>query len=112
MNDLNTELIIIGTSKRLNQLDQNPRSTPYAINIERQNTRGVKLVSYLGMKVDDKLTWDYHIEHISSRISHNIGILKRIRPFILQDPLLLLYHTLIALYSRYCNIIWGNVVRS
>ena len=73
--------MIIGTSQRLNQLDQNPKSTLYAIDIEGQNTRRVKLVSYIGMKVDDKLTWDHHIEHISSKIFRNIGILKSIRHF-------------------------------
>ena len=74
LNAVKTELMIIGTSQRLNQLDQNPKSTPYPINIERQ-----KLVSYLSMKIDDKLTRDHHIEHISSKISGNIGILKRIK---------------------------------
>ena len=31
--------MIIGTSQRLNQLDQNPKLTPYAMNIEGQNIR-------------------------------------------------------------------------
>ena len=106
LNTVKTELMIIGTSQRLNQLDQNPRSTHYATNTEGQNIRRVKFISYLGMKVDDKLTWDHHIEHISSKISCNIGILKRIRHFIPQDSLLLLYHTLTEPYFRYCSIIW------
>ena len=102
----------VGTSQRLHQLDQNSKSTPYAINIGGQNIRRVKsVVSYLCMKVDDKLTWDHHI---AANISRYIGNLKRIKHFIPHDSLLLLYHTLIDTYFRYCNIIWrqcGEVLK-
>ena len=42
----------------------------------------------------------------------NIDILKRIRNFISQESLLLLYHTLIAPYLRYCSIVWGQCSES
>ena len=42
----------------------------------------------------------------------NIGILKRIRNFIPQESLLLLYHTLIEPYLRYCSIVWGQCSES
>ena len=58
--------------------------------------------------VDDKLVWDQHVDYISSKITCNIGILKRIRRFITQESLLLLYHTLIEPYFRYCSIVWGQ----
>ena len=62
LNTVKIELMIIGISQRLNQLDQNPKSTPYAINIEGQNMRRIKLVG-----------WNYHIEHISNKMSCDIG---------------------------------------
>ena len=48
--------MLTGTSQRLNQLDQNPELSPYVIVIDRKEVRRVKLVKYLGMIVDDKLT--------------------------------------------------------
>ena len=90
--------MLIGTSQHLNQLDQNPESTPYAIVIDQKEVRPVKLVKYLGLIVDDKLTWSQHVDYISSKITRNIGILKRIRHFIPKESLLLLYHTLIESY--------------
>ena len=60
------------------------------------------------MIVDDKLTWSQHVDYISSKITRNIGILKRIRHFIPEESLLLLYHTLIEPYFKYCSIIWGQ----
>ena len=93
-----TEFMLTGTSQRLNQLDQNPESTPYAIVIDQKEVRRVKLVKYLGMIVDDKLTWSQYVDYMSSKITRNIGILKRMRHFIPKKSLLLLYHTLIEPY--------------
>ena len=70
--------------------------------------RQVKLVKYLGMIVDNKLTWSQHVDYISSKITHNIGISKHIRHFIPKESLLLLYHTLIEPYFKYCSIVWGQ----
>ena len=64
------------------------------------------------MIVDDKLTWEQHTEYISKKIVRNIGILKRIRNFIPQESLLLLYHTLVEPYFRYCSIVWGQCSES
>ena len=107
LNTVKTEFLIIGTSQRLNQLDKSPESTPYVIMIDGGEIKRVKSVKYLGM-IDDKLTWEQHIEVISGKMARNIGILKRIRNFIPQESLLLLYHTLIEPYLRYCSIVWGQ----
>ena len=108
LNTVKTEFVLIGTSQRLNELDQNPESTPYAIVIDQREVSRVKLVKYLVMIVDDKLTWSQHVDYISSKITRNVGILKRIRHFIPKESLLLLYHTLIEPYFKYCSIVWGQ----
>ena len=68
VNTVQTEFMIIGTSHHLNQLDQSPESTPYIIKIDGGKIRRVKSVKYLGMIVDDKLTWEQHIEYISEKL--------------------------------------------
>ena len=76
--------------------------------VDGQEVRRVKIVKYLGMMVDDKLVWDHYVDYISSKITRNIGIVKRIRHFISQESLLLLYDTLIEPYFRYCSTVWGQ----
>ena len=100
LNTVKTEFMIIGTSQRLNQLDQSPESTPYIIMIDGGEVRRVKSVKHFGMIVDDKLTWEQHIKFISEKMVRNIGILKRIRNFLPQESLLPLYYTLIKPYLR------------
>ena len=77
LSTVKTELMVIGTLQRLNQLDSSPESIPCAIVVDSQEVRRVKIVKYLGMMVDDKLVWDQHVDYISSKITCNIGILKR-----------------------------------
>ena len=106
LNTVTTEFIVIGALQQLNQLNSGPEFTPFAIVVDDQEVRRVKIVKYLGMMADDKLVWDQHVDYISSKITHNNGTLKHIRHFIPQEALLLLYHTLIEPYFRYCSIVW------
>ena len=112
LNTVKTEFLIVGTSQHPNQFDKSSESTPYITMIDGGEIRRVKSVKYLGMIVDDKLTWEQHIEVISGKMGRNIGILKRIRNFVPQESLLLLYHTLIGPYLRYCSIVWGQCSES
>ena len=108
MNVLKTEFMIIGTSKRLNILDQTPETTPYIISVDGCQIRRVKSVKYLGLIVNDTLTWAEHVDYIATKISKNIGIIKWVRTFLLGQSLLTLYRTLIEPYLRYCNTVWGK----
>ena len=95
LNVLKTKFMIIGTSQRLNILDG-------------CQIRRVKSVKYLGLIVDDTLTWAEHVDYISTKISKNIGIIKHVRRFLLWHSLLTLYRTIIKPYLRYCNTVWGQ----
>ena len=61
-----------------------------------------------GLIVDDRLSWKEHISYISSKVSRNIGILKRVRECVTKETLLIMYRTSIETYFRYCNTTWGN----
>ena len=67
----------------------------------------IERIKYLESIVDENLMWDDHIDYISVKIRHNIGILKRIRLTVPSESLVLLYKTLIELDFRYCNTVWG-----
>ena len=61
---IKTEFMIMGTAQKLNQLDSEPDVAPYKLYISGFEIRRVKVVKYLGLMVDDCLTWDHHIEYI------------------------------------------------
>ena len=65
-------------------------------------------MKYLELIADDTLTWDEHVDQISTKMSKNIGIIKRVRTFLPWHSLLTLYRTLTEPYLRYCNTVWGQ----
>ena len=101
--------MILGTSQKLHQLDSDPSETPFKFLVHEHEIRRVRLVKYLGLMVDDCLTWEAHVEYITGKINRSIGILKRVRHIVRKDSLMLLYQTMIEPYFRYCNVVWGSV---
>ena len=60
------------------------------------------------MHIDDKLSWNVHIDVISKKIASGIGALKRCRPFVPQTTLQSIYNALIQPYFDYCSDVWGH----
>ncbi len=66
------------------------------INIERK-----EFIKYLGVIVDGNLTWKYHIDNITSKISKTIGIITRLRHFVPLSTPQNIYRCLILPYISY-----------
>ena len=55
---------------------------PISLEINGIQLSQVNDVKFLGIMMDDKLTWKKHIEHISKKIAKSIGIMYRLKPFV------------------------------
>ena len=62
---------------------------------------------FLGIIVDEEITWKNHINYIASKISKTIAILRLLKYTFPKHILKTLYMSLIQPYLNYCNIIWG-----
>ena len=67
-----------------------PKSKPLP-NIDiRMNNQSIGLVretKFLGVILDDTLSWSKHIQCISNKVSKGIGIIKKLRPFLNKSTL-------------------------
>ena len=70
------------------------------------NTQNVKETKYLGLQIDRHLTWKKHVDAISRKISHALGILKHAKQFLQQNNLKNLYISIIEPHFRYCSSVW------
>ena len=68
----------------------------------------VDKTKFLGVVIDNKLSWRDHINYISGKIARGIGILIKARAFINKDTLITLYYSFVYPYFLYCNHIWGS----
>ena len=69
---------------------------------EKQSTK------FLGITIDSNLNWNEHVQNIHRYISRNVGILYKLKDYITERSLFILYNSLILSHITYCNIVWGN----
>ena len=61
----------------------------------------------LGVKLDETLEWNEHIEMIYKKVAAGIGMMKRIKPFVPANTMQTIYCALIQPYFDYCSLLWG-----
>uniref|UniRef100_A0A8C7XUM2 Reverse transcriptase domain-containing protein n=1 Tax=Oryzias sinensis TaxID=183150 RepID=A0A8C7XUM2_9TELE len=69
-------------------------------------------IKFLGVFIDDKLSWKPHIRHIQTKVSKSISIVNKSKHILGNNSRYLLYCSLILPYFTYCIEIWGNNYKS
>ena len=82
------------------------------LNINNSEIARIESIEFLGVLLDENLSWKTHIKHIENKISKTIGILFKARPFLNKKSLLLLYYTYIYSYINYGSVSWGSTCRT
>ena len=95
--------MVIGSRQRLSTFDRSP-----ALKIDNVLIKQVGSTKSLGVHVDEHLTWNTHISHISKKIASGIGAIKRCRPFAPTEALVCAYNAIVQPHFDYCDIVWGN----
>ena len=103
LNFMKTEFLLFGNQSQLRNFDD-----LVGIRIKGRVIRRANSTKYLGTILDEGLKWDKHVSYISSKILRNIGVIKRVRPFLPNVTLDTLYKTFGKPHFRYCNIVWGR----
>jgi len=67
---------------------------------------------FLGVIIDEKLTWEPHIKMLSKKLSSRTGVLNRIKDNVPQNLHIDLYHTLFESHLSYGVTVWGGVSKS
>ena len=66
----------------------------------------VHFAKFLGIYIDQHLTWDKHIQQVASKLSKNVGILSKLKFLVPQKTILMVYSSLVLPYLSYCNLVW------
>ena len=78
------------------------------LNIHNQNIQKVNATKFLGVIIDDKLSWFNHVQYVETKISKGIGVIARLRKILQKSSLIPLYYSFIYPYLSYCVEVWGN----
>ena len=119
---INKELSLITDWLALNKLSLNAKKTKMMVFHHRQRNisaiipklrindskiERVKEFNFLGIVLDECLTWKSHIQKIASKIARVIGTLNRLKRFLPCDILKMIYNALIQPHINYGILLWG-----
>ena len=74
-----------------------------------QRTESIK---FLGVLLDENLSWKEHIKCNENIIAKILGLLYKVKNYLNKRSLLVLYYSFIYAYINYGNIAWGNTNRT
>ena len=67
---------------------------------------------FLGVLIDDKLTFSQHISAIKSKMSRYTGALYRLKHILPLKARLTIFNSLVQSHLNYCSLIWGSTNKS
>ena len=84
---------------------------PFPIVIDGCLISQVNKIKFLGVIIDDRLTWSEHISYISRKISKSIGILKKVAKLIDYNCMLFCQVNCATPGDKSLNSPWGPLCR-
>ena len=69
-------------------------------------------VRYLGVIIDNNLSWKQHIDHVAIKISRTVGLICKLQHFLPRYILLTIYRSLVTPYLTYSLMAWGQAYKS
>ena len=126
---LNQELQKINEWFEANSLCRNVRKTKYSLFhkpsrkddfplllprsvIKNHNVERVNSIKFLGVLLDENLSWKDHIKCIENKVTKTLVLLYRAKSFLDKNSLLTLCYSYIHTYLNYANLSWGSTNRT
>ena len=123
--EMNAELEHISTWFKANKLSLNVNKTKFSLFhstgkkrlipnvlpklfIEDVEIKRDLVTKFLGVYIDENISWKSHIAHVCCKISKTIGILYKSREILSKFLLKQLYFSFVQSYLQYGNAAWGS----
>ena len=78
---------------------------PFYLNDAR--IKQVHETKYLGLAVDDKLSWNEQYKSVKGKVAGGLASLRKLKNILPQSQLLNVYQALVESHLRYANVVWG-----
>ena len=88
----------------MNNLDSQP-----CVNIGHDSIKQVQHSRFLGVEIDENLSWNKHIENVVKKVTSGIGAMRRICDFVDRETLFPIYNALIRPHFYYCSEVWDTL---
>ena len=82
------------------------------LNVNGEHLNESNYAKYLGVLIDNNLTWKQHIQHVNTNVAKSIEILAKMRHFVPNDILRNIYNAFISPHINYGIINWGGAYQN
>ena len=105
LNTLKTKSMLIHSSKKVT-------GTTLELSVDGSQVEQVRSFKFLGVTINDTLTWSDHINTVCAKVSRNLNLLRDLCWFLPQPLLLLFLKSYILPHFNYCDIVWSGCTKS
>ena len=102
LNAKKTKAVLFGTPTMLS------RAANLSLFHGGEGIEQVSAFKYLGITLDENLSFNEHLSETAKKISSRIGVLGRVRKFLTIKYRVMLYNTLILPFFDYASTTWSN----
>ena len=89
------------------------RARPYdrecKLFLNNQQLMKVQSAKFLGVIIDEALTWEAHIDYLAEKLNTCIVMIKRVKSSIPKTEYLKIYNALFMSHLSYCISCWGGI---
>ena len=96
LNVKKTELLLFHSNRKKDE------QLNFSIKINNKKIIPSKNVKYLGLHIDDRLSWDFHVNQLGKKLSRANGILSKLRYYAPKDTLISVYNSIF-----YSHVLYG-----
>ena len=101
-------MIIKSPKKKDDQVNINIESADGTINVLQRKQK----IKYLGVLLDETMSFNHHISYICTRIARNNGIMSKLRHYLTLPQMKQMYYSLIYPYISYAILAWGSAYKT
>ena len=105
LNVSKTKYVIFGKKGQTNTID-------YNLSINNQKIQKVDCMKYLGVHLDEHLTFNNHISITHGKAVGKLWLLRRSREFLDEKSALTLYQSLLLPQSTYCDLVYETTTKA
>ena len=102
LNVTKSKFMVIGGRNKLSQFND------IALIANNDPLENVTKFKYLGVIINQHLTWHDHIEQLQSKIAKRLGVLKQIKHYLPVYARRIYVSTMVIPILEYASIVWGD----
>ena len=103
LNYSKTETVLFGTRQKLE------KAAHFSLTLHQKTIKRVSTFKYLGVLLDEQLSWKEHTEVVSKKVCKRLGLLSRIRACLTIEASKCVYNSIVQPLFDYAETAWGEL---